>query len=548
MPRRMCILLLTFLVVAATALPAGAQLLPQVTPKPATPPATKPAQIMVETSPNAEVYLDDQYTGRASPEGRLVIGNPKPGEHNLRVSLAGKRDFQRKVTVVAGQVNKMTVVLADLAGTVVVRTSPGAVVFLDDSSRGTTDAAGQLSVPDVVAGSHELRIAVPGKREYRQNVTVPAGKEARVDAPLADLARTREELIALAHRADRDYFEFNLSHLKAQQKVGTVTIELDKTDTKQNVFSVNLVFDGKPHVHRDKAMNKPVYFYVQGSSSAEELVVNKLGKDSIAGYISTPKGLFPSTPNVPAVRLGQGEAEKVLLPGAVRENPKDGLNYVWIPPGSFRMGCPPGDNECGSDEKPSHQVTISKGFWIGQTEVTVGAYKRFAAATGRQMPPVPNFNSSWANDGMPIVNVTWNDAHDFCAWAGGWLPTEAEWEYAARGGSTEARYGPIDEVAWYSANSGGRAHPAGEKRANGFGLYDVLGNVWEWVNDWYDQNYYQNSPSQDPSGPASGQQRVLRGASWNNNPRVVRVSNRFRYNPAGSYLLGVRCGREVAGP
>ena len=114
MPRRLCILLFTFTVVVATALPAGAQLLPQVTPKPAKPPAAKPAQIVVETSPNAEVYLDDQYTGRASPGGRLVIRNPKPGEHNLRVSFAGKRDFQQKITVVAGKEMKIAATLPNL--------------------------------------------------------------------------------------------------------------------------------------------------------------------------------------------------------------------------------------------------------------------------------------------------------------------------------------------------------------------------------------------------------------------------------------------------
>ncbi len=116
------------------------------------------------------------------------------------------------------------------------------------------------------------------------------------------IARTHDELVALAHRTDRDYFEFNLAKKHSQQKVGTVTVQLQKTDTKRNVFTVNLVFDDKPHVHRDKAMDEPVYFYVQGAGSALELVVNKLGKDSIAGYISTPKGFFPNVTNVLAAR------------------------------------------------------------------------------------------------------------------------------------------------------------------------------------------------------------------------------------------------------
>jgi formylglycine-generating enzyme required for sulfatase activity len=281
-------------------------------------------------------------------------------------------------------------------------------------------------------------------------------------------------------------------------------------------------------------------------------------------------------------------AAALLAAGAVRENPRDGLKYVWIPPGSFMMGCSPGDTECKDDEKPSHQVTISKGFWIGQTEVTVGAYKRFTAATGRQMPVEQISRYGWVNrvrawfahadDAMPIVNVTWDDARDYCTWAGGRLPTEAEWEYAARGGSTEARYGKLDEIAWhyktteeymaeggstearydefleaarnYFKDSGRRqAHEVGQKRANGFGLFDVLGNVWEWVNDWYDEKYYQSSPSQDPPGPVSGSQRVLRGGSWAWVSSHVRVSVRSGYDPAHGYDdLGFRCGGEVVIP
>lgn len=118
------------------------------------------------------------------------------------------------------------------------------------------------------------------------------------------IARTHDELVALAHKTDRDYFEFNLAKRKAQQKIGTVVIELDKTDTKRNIFTVYLYFDDKRTARRDKAMNEPVYFYVQGASSALELVVNKLGKDSVSGYMSAPKGFFPAAQNVLAARPG----------------------------------------------------------------------------------------------------------------------------------------------------------------------------------------------------------------------------------------------------
>ena len=258
----------------------------------------------------------------------------------------------------------------------------------------------------------------------------------------------------------------------------------------------------------------------------------------------TPRATPPETLRRTSPAFGLGEA---------RVNPKDGLKYVWIPPGTFMMGCSPGDNECEGNETPAHQVTITRGFWLGQTEVTAGAYKRFAAATGRQRPSA---TTHWTNDGMLRVNdnmpmnVKWDEAHDYCTWAGGRLPTEAEWEYAARGGSTEARYGSLDEVAWYNAD-GSLAHPVGEKRANGLGLYDVLGNAWEWVNDWYDPNYYQNSPSQDPLGPTSGPFRALRGGCFRSLPRDVRVSSRAG-EPLSSWPWyvggGFRCGGAVFAP
>jgi len=235
-------------------------------------------------------------------------------------------------------------------------------------------------------------------------------------------------------------------------------------------------------------------------------------------------------------------AEAAQAPGVVWENPKDGLKYVWIPPGAFMMGCSPGDNECSEEEKPAHQVTLARGFWIGQTEVTVAAWKRFAAASGGGLPWALEARPDLVKDNMPMTNVSWYAATDYCHWIGGRLPTEAEWEYAARGGSGEARYGKLDAIAWYAGNSGGNPHAVGQKLANAFGLYDVLGNVFEWVNDWYDDHYYAQSPAHDPAGAPSSTLRGLRGGSYQWDNRFARLSDRHaEYPEVANPDFGVRC-------
>ncbi len=283
------------------------------------------------------------------------------------------------------------------------------------------------------------------------------------------------------------------------------------------------------------------------------------------------KSTVPTRPPV-QTKLTPPKSGRLPAPGTVKINPADGLPYVWIPPGTFQMGCSAGDRECADDEKPAHRVTISRGFWIGQTETTVRAYKRFTRKSGRPMPPEPEFsgrplNSGWSDDNQPIVGVTWHDAKAYCESVGMRLPAEAEWEYAARAGESQPRYGPPDAIAWFADNSGrtrlnsndlwrndqphyveklkqneNGPHAAGEKAANAFGLRDTLGNVWEWVNDWYAQDYYGHSPDRDPKGPFAGTLRVLRGGSWYNGPRFVRFSPRHANTPeTRSVYNGMRC-------
>jgi formylglycine-generating enzyme required for sulfatase activity len=243
----------------------------------------------------------------------------------------------------------------------------------------------------------------------------------------------------------------------------------------------------------------------------------------------------------------EGQRIAELKAGDIRGNSKDGQRYVWIPAGAFTMGCSKGDAECGRGEPSPQLATIAKGFWLGQTEVTAGVYKQFAAATGASMPPESQWNPGWQDSLRPIVNLTWSEAEAFCKWAGGRLPSEAEWEYAARSGSESTRYGELDAVAWYAGNSGGKgALAVGQKRASPWGLFDMLGNVWEWTTGHYPltgQNDGPNLPL-SPGGPVSPGATfwAIRGGSWADASGLIRVSVRGRAEtPHRSNSIGARC-------
>jgi len=237
--------------------------------------------------------------------------------------------------------------------------------------------------------------------------------------------------------------------------------------------------------------------------------------------------------------------------GTSKINSKDGLTYVWIPPATFRMGClgpvSAGSEECLSNELPRHSITLSKGFWIGQTLVTQVAYRQVMGPD----------RSTFRGDQLPVDTASWDDAKAFCKRVGMRLPTEAEWEWASRGNMAAERYGPLDQIAWYRGNSSGQTHAVGQKQPNPYGLYDMLGNVWEWVADWY-APYRQVRPccddpaeaAVDPQGPLTGQYHVIRGGSWNDFSADVRMSLRDHpTSPRGdegdrdydNYSIGFRC-------
>ncbi|MGQ9608282.1 MAG: SUMF1/EgtB/PvdO family nonheme iron enzyme [bacterium] len=224
---------------------------------------------------------------------------------------------------------------------------------------------------------------------------------------------------------------------------------------------------------------------------------------------------------------------------------KDGAIMVLIPKGDFLMG----SDDSEYDEKPAHKVFIDN-FYIDIYEVTNAQYKKFLDEAGYDPPGFWN-NPSFNAPDQPVVGVSWNDAIEYCKWAGKRLPTEAEWEKAARGGLIDKKYPWGDNITYDNANyfsTGGKdiwnqTSPVGSFAPNGFGLYDILGNVWEWCSDWYSENYYSESPTQNPQGPKDGYYRVLRGGAWNLGSEYIYITKRYSRDPNSRYYndQGFRC-------
>jgi iron(II)-dependent oxidoreductase len=222
-------------------------------------------------------------------------------------------------------------------------------------------------------------------------------------------------------------------------------------------------------------------------------------------------------------------------------NPVDGAEMVVLPAGTFTMGSERGHR----DEQPPHKVTLSS-FAVYKYEVTNEQYEAFCKATGHRKPAFSE-NSKFNQPKQPVVGVTWDDAVAYAKWAGTRLPTEAEWEYAARG--TDGRLYP-----WGNERARRRAHsdqnPQSDSTAvvgtypdgvSPFGCHDMAGNAWEWVADYYAYDYYSRSPEKDPRGPEQGVRRVLRGGSWAF-PSELRATYRFYEKPDFSVnWVGFRC-------
>ncbi|MFQ5716933.1 MAG: formylglycine-generating enzyme family protein [Nitrospinales bacterium] len=221
-------------------------------------------------------------------------------------------------------------------------------------------------------------------------------------------------------------------------------------------------------------------------------------------------------------------------------SPATGITLVEIPAGCFQMGSDAEED----NEQPVHEVCLDR-FYIGKHEVTQKEWKTVMGENPSQ----------FKGDNLPVDNISWNDAREFTTKLNAMeterkyrLPTEAEWEYAARASSDQEHFwgeNAADDFAWYDENSGDKTHPVGGKKPNAFGLYDMAGNLWEWVSDWYAEDYYQNSPRKNPKGPPTGEKKSIRGGSWFYDDFSMRSAFREAQYPKTKYnYFGLRIAAD----
>ena len=303
-------------------------------------------------------------------------------------------------------------------------------------------------------------------------------------------------------------------------------VAAEKQIQEQNFEAAKASMDRILALEAEHGLQLPAEFYFRYAEVSDRLGLSQTVVDFLTKYL-TLAGQDGEHYREALEMLNEAEAvvEAVKRVAEAAKNAIAEMEFVWVPAGEFRMGST--SSEAGDSEQPVTRVRISRGYWLGKYEVTQAEWQAVMGSN-------PSEFSGCGN--CPVDTVSWDDVQGFIrrlnTLSGGTryrLPTEAEWEYAARAGTSGDRYGNLDAIAWYDENSGDRPHPVGRKAPNAWGLYDMLGNVWEWVADWYGD--YPGGSVTDPRGPGSGSGRVLRGGSWSSYAGDCRAPNRVYASP-----------------
>lgn len=462
------------------------------------------AEVSVSAPDGADILVNGVFRGKGSWKGRL-----NPAVYTFEARLTSHRNATERRTIVAGQPVEITLTPQPITGQLKVVTTPfDARIALNGKDYGTTPN----TLRNLLIGNYTLTLTKAGYGTVTRTVTIAEGQTEEVTETLP----TGMEVTIASTPAG-------------------VKLWIDGAAAGTTPATVSLTFGS----HSVKLAS--------GKRTVEETLTVTQGGKSRWEYDVREFANF--TERVAGVAI-----EMVALQG-----------------GTFDMGCTSEQGGgCNSDEKPAHQVTVSD-FYLCKYEVTNRQYCAFLNAKGNQTEGWKEWidlNGSWGGgkrriyrsgrtfyvesgyEDYPVIYVSWYGAKAYCDWLSSKtgkryrLPTEAEWEYAARGGAKSRGYkyagsNNIDEVAWYNGNSGNKTHPVGGKLPNELGLYDMSGNVWEWCHDWYGE--YSSSPATNPQGPNNGPYRVLRGGSWFSIAPYCRLAIRHNLTPVnGGNDLGFR--------
>ena len=422
------------------------------------------------------------------------------GTHTYKVEAGGYISKSGSFSVSSGDMTPVSVSLVSALATVSVTCpTPAVSLYVDKKSVGNVPWSGNLK-----EGMHLVEVKKNGYRS--QQKTIQLSQQQKLDVAFG-------ELIAIQGNLSVNYKPFGAD----------VYVDGKKLGQSPRVFNGLLVGNHQVEVRKD------------GYATDKKSVTISEGQTmSISGTLSSNKA---SSSN------GYASGSSLASGGNTISIPvKKGISIemVKVEAGTFMMGATSEMQNSGDNEKPVHQVTLTKDYYMGKYEVTQALWQAVMGSNP----------SKFKGDYLPVEMVSWDDCQEFIGKLNSMtgrkfrLPTEAEWEYAARGGKKSRGYqysgsNSISDVAWYTDNSGRKTHPVGTKQSNELGLYDMAGNVWEWCQDWYDS--YVSSSQTNPTGVVLGWSRVYRGGGWNNYPSSCRSSYRSYNAPYSCYIgLGFR--------
>ena len=466
------------------------------------------------TSQGGYIFATNTATGGMMQLGTIPLNNREmtSGIYTLHIRNEKYKDYSTMITIEDGQTTTIHPVLEANFAQVTLTTHEGADIYLDGSHLGTTRWTGTLEL-----GEHSVEVRQMSHHTAYTNVRITAqsaGQTITLNNPLPICG----SLIVDGSPADVAVYvdgeKVGTSPLfVGDLLIGTHTVRLEKEEYAKQEKTVS-ISEGQEHMLE--------YTLTKETSKATPKVAPKLTSQA------------EPQPTVQSIPIASSTENQTFTVKGVS------FTMVGVKGGTFTMG---GTSEQGrnadSDEKPTCQVTLSD-YMIGETEVTQELWK---AVMGTNL-------SNFSGTNLPVEMVSWYGCQTFIKKLNRLtgknfrLPTEAEWEYAARGGQKSQGYKyagshTLSDVAWYDNNSGSKTHPVKQKQANELGLYDMSGNVWEWCQNW--KGSYSSGAQTNPTGPSNGSNRVLRGGGWNDNASNCRVSNRYDNTPTFTYsYLGLR--------